>query len=48
MQDTSVLLLPGTVYDVPDHVRFGFRRANLPEALGHLEAYLDIHPKEWG
>ncbi|MFB9994778.1 aminotransferase class I/II-fold pyridoxal phosphate-dependent enzyme [Deinococcus oregonensis] len=48
VQDTGVLLLPGTVYDVPDHVRFGFGRANLPEALGHLEAYLNASSGQQG
>ncbi len=36
----GVLLLPGTVYDEPEHVRFGFGRANLPDALDMLEAAL--------
>jgi aspartate/methionine/tyrosine aminotransferase len=36
----GVLLLPGTVYDEPDHVRVGFGRANLPEALAALESAL--------
>jgi aspartate/methionine/tyrosine aminotransferase len=36
----GVLLLPGSVYDVPDHVRLGFGRANLPEALDVLETKL--------
>lgn len=36
----GVLLLPGSVYDVPDHVRLGFGRANLPEALALLEESL--------
>jgi len=36
----GVLLLPGTVYDEPDHVRIGFGRANMPEALGLLETNL--------
>lgn len=36
----GVLLLPGSVYDVPDHVRVGFGRANLPEALDVLETVL--------
>ncbi len=31
--ETGVLLLPGTVYDVPNHVRIGFGRRDLPEAL---------------
>jgi aspartate/methionine/tyrosine aminotransferase len=36
----GVLLLPGSVYDQPEHVRVGFGRANLPEALGALESAL--------
>jgi aspartate/methionine/tyrosine aminotransferase len=36
----GVLLLPGSVYDEPAHVRVGFGRANLPEALGVLEESL--------
>jgi aspartate/methionine/tyrosine aminotransferase len=36
----GVLLLPGSVYDQPDHVRVGFGRANLPEALAVLESAL--------
>jgi len=36
----GVLLLPGSVYDQPDHVRVGFGRANMPEALSLLEATL--------
>jgi aspartate/methionine/tyrosine aminotransferase len=40
VRDTSVLLLPGAVYDEPRHVRLGFGRANLPAALERLEPYL--------
>jgi aspartate/methionine/tyrosine aminotransferase len=40
VRDTSVLLLPGAVYDEPRHVRLGFGRSNMPEALERLEAYL--------
>jgi aspartate/methionine/tyrosine aminotransferase len=36
----DVLLLPGAVYEEPRHVRFGFGRANLPQALERLDAYL--------
>jgi aspartate/methionine/tyrosine aminotransferase len=36
----GVLLLPGSVYDEPGHVRVGFGRANLPEALALLESAL--------
>jgi aspartate/methionine/tyrosine aminotransferase len=37
----DVLLLPGSVYDQPRHVRLGFGRANMPEALARLEGLLD-------
>jgi hypothetical protein len=37
---TGVLLLPGSVYDQPEHVRIGFGRANMPDALSLLEANL--------
>ncbi|HJS93254.1 MAG TPA: aminotransferase class I/II-fold pyridoxal phosphate-dependent enzyme [Solirubrobacteraceae bacterium] len=36
----GVLLLPGAVYDEPEHVRVGFGRANLPEALAALKSAL--------
>ncbi|MGN6869559.1 MAG: aminotransferase class I/II-fold pyridoxal phosphate-dependent enzyme [Solirubrobacteraceae bacterium] len=36
----GVLLLPGSVYDEPEHVRVGFGRANLPDALAVLESAL--------
>ena len=36
----AVLLLPGAVYDEPQHLRIGFGRANMPEALERLERYL--------
>ena len=37
----GVLLLPGTVYDEPGHVRVGFGRAAMPEALERLERFID-------
>src|SRR4051794_36631191 len=37
----GVLLLPGSVYDEPGHVRVGFGRENLPEALRVLEQGLE-------
>ena len=40
LADLGVLLLPGSVYDQPSHVRVGFGRANMPEALHLLEACL--------
>jgi aspartate/methionine/tyrosine aminotransferase len=36
----DVLLLPGAVYEEPRHVRLGFGRANLPQAVERLDAYL--------
>ena len=36
----GVLLLPGSVYDEPRHVRVGYGRANLPEALTVLDEQL--------
>ena len=40
-REASVLLLPGAVYEQPRHVRFGFGRANLPEALARLAGHLE-------
>lgn len=40
LQATGVLLLPGDVFDEPDHFRVGFGRANMPEALARLDAFL--------
>jgi aspartate/methionine/tyrosine aminotransferase len=36
----GVLLLPGTVYGVPDHVRLGYGRANIAKAIARLEEHL--------
>ena len=36
----GVLLLPGAVYEEPRHIRLGFGRANLPQALARLDAHL--------
>lgn len=42
VRETGVLLVPGTLYGHRDnHFRIGFGRQNMPEALEHLEAYLD-------
>jgi aspartate/methionine/tyrosine aminotransferase len=40
VRHTGVMLLPGGVYDEPHHIRFGFARKNMPEALEGLAAYL--------
>jgi aspartate/methionine/tyrosine aminotransferase len=39
-EHAGVLLLPGAVYEQPRHVRIGFGRANLSQALERLEGYL--------
>ena len=44
VQQTGILLLPGTVYDEPRHIRFGYGRRNLPEALAQLESWLVARP----
>ncbi|HUE57682.1 MAG TPA: aminotransferase class I/II-fold pyridoxal phosphate-dependent enzyme [Candidatus Udaeobacter sp.] len=41
VRDSGVLLLPGTVYDQPRHIRFGYGRKNMPEALAQLDSYLN-------
>jgi aspartate/methionine/tyrosine aminotransferase len=38
--ESDVLLLPGYVYDEPRHVRMGYGRAGLNEALARLEAHI--------
>jgi aspartate/methionine/tyrosine aminotransferase len=40
VREAGVLLLPGTVYDEPRHIRFGYGRRNMPESLAHLESWL--------
>jgi len=42
VRGSGVLLLPGSVYDEPHHIRFGYGRKNMPEALAQFEAYLDV------
>ena len=46
VREAGVLLLPGTVYDEPHHIRFGYGRRNMPEALAQLESWLAAHPVE--
>jgi aspartate/methionine/tyrosine aminotransferase len=41
VSDAGVLLLPGAVYDEPRHVRIGFGRAGMPEALERFERWID-------
>jgi aspartate/methionine/tyrosine aminotransferase len=40
VRQAGVLLLPGTVYDQPSHIRFGYGRRSLPESLARFEAWL--------
>ncbi len=40
VEKTGVLILPGSVYDQPQHVRMSYGRSNMPEALERLEAYV--------
>ncbi len=40
VEQSGVLLLPGTVYDQPGHIRFGYGRRNMPESLAQFEAWL--------
>jgi len=44
VREAGVLLLPGTVYDQPRHIRFGYGRRNMPESLAHLESWLATFP----
>lgn len=41
VREAGVLLLPGSVYDQPRHIRFGYGRKNMPEALAQFRAYLE-------
>jgi aspartate/methionine/tyrosine aminotransferase len=46
VREAGVLLLPGAVYDEPRHIRFGYGRRSMPEALAQLESWLATHPAE--
>lgn len=44
VRQSGVLLLPGTLYEHPgNHLRIGFGRRNLPEAIGRLEDFLAMY-----
>lgn len=43
VREAGVLLLPGTVYDEPRHIRFGYGRRNMPESLAQFEAWLSTY-----
>jgi aspartate/methionine/tyrosine aminotransferase len=36
----GVLLLPGSVYEQPEHVRLGFGRADVAAAIARLDEHL--------
>ncbi len=40
VREAGVMLLPGSVFDEPRHIRIGFGRKNLPEALARLGKFL--------
>lgn len=42
--EASVLLLPGDAYGCPAHVRLGFGRADLPQALERFTGWVREHP----
>lgn len=44
VREAGVLLLPGTVYDEPRHIRFGYGRRSLPESLAQFESWLAGQP----
>jgi aspartate/methionine/tyrosine aminotransferase len=47
IRDTNIMVLPSTVYDYgSSHIRIGFGRENMGEALGRLEEYLLNAPKK--
>jgi aspartate/methionine/tyrosine aminotransferase len=43
VRESGVMLLPGTVYDQPHHIRFGYGRRNMSEALQRLKLHLSEH-----
>jgi aspartate/methionine/tyrosine aminotransferase len=44
VRESGVLLLPGTVYDEPRHIRFGYGRRNMPESVSQLDSWLACNP----
>jgi aspartate/methionine/tyrosine aminotransferase len=40
VRKSGVMLLPGGVYDEARHIRFGYGRKNMPEALEQFDGYL--------
>jgi len=44
VREAGVLLLPGTVYDEPRHIRFGYGRRNFTESLAEFESWLATQP----
>ncbi len=49
LEKEGVLLLPGSAFDYPgEHVRIGFGRKNLPEALARLERFVESRVSRFG
>lgn len=41
--ESGVLLLPGILFDEPQHIRFGYGRLNMPESLAQFQSWLSTH-----
>lgn len=46
VREASVLLLPGSVFDEPRYIRFGYGRRNMKESLRQLESWLTANPQK--
>ena len=48
VEETGIMLVPGSLFDVTDgeYIRFGYGRADCPEALDGLEKYLEAAPRK--
>jgi aspartate/methionine/tyrosine aminotransferase len=44
--EAGVLVVPGSTFERPGHLRIGFGRANFPEALACFEAFVAGHRQE--
>ena len=44
VHEAGILLLPGSVFDEPRHIRYGYGRRNMPESLAQLESWLVTAP----
>ena len=44
VQEAGILLLPGSIFDQPRHIRFGYGRRSMSESLAQLESWLVTAP----